>query len=130
MSALPDVRLNILKLHRALLDAERQDYERIHGRTNPGEFLALVIGDAGFAWLQPLTALIVRLDELLEEDSAPGDREAWLARVRELLAPDPQGNAFQRHYAASLQRSVDVVLAHGATLQALPAADVAEPSSG
>jgi hypothetical protein len=125
MTALTEVRHRLLALHRALLDAERLDYERIHGRTNPGEFLALVIGDAAFAWLQPMTTLIVQLDELLEDENAPGDREAWLIRVRELLAPDAQGDTFQRHYAAALQRSVDVVLAHGAILQAMPSPAVA-----
>ncbi|MCE7966845.1 MAG: hypothetical protein DYH04_15920 [Nitrospira sp. NTP2] len=46
----------LLRLHKALLDGERVTYERVHGRipTN-GAFFQLVLGDAWFAWLRPLS---------------------------------------------------------------------------
>ena len=61
----------LLRLHKALLDDERVSYERVHGliRSN-GAFLQLVLGDAWFAWLRPLSQLMVKLDELAETDEA------------------------------------------------------------
>ena len=59
----------LLRLHKALLDSERVSYERVHGRieTN-GAFFQLVLGDAWFAWLRPLSQLMVKIDELSEEE--------------------------------------------------------------
>ena len=60
---------SLLRLHKALLDSERVSYERVHGRieTN-GAFFQLVLGDAWFAWLRPLSQLMVKIDELSEEE--------------------------------------------------------------
>ena len=58
----------LLRLHKALLDDERVSYERVHGRIpSNGAFLQLVLGDAWFAWLRPLSQLMAKLDELGEE---------------------------------------------------------------
>ncbi len=59
----------LLRLHKALLDAQRIRYERDNGRVESrGELLDLVLQDASFEWLRVLSALIARLDELAEVD--------------------------------------------------------------
>ena len=107
----------LLRLHKALLDGERVSYERVHGRipTN-GAFFQLVLGDAWFAWLRPLSQLMARLDELSEENEASDRNEitAVIGSVRTLLMPSEDGNGFGRHYYEALQREPDVVLAHAA----------------
>lgn len=117
----------LLRLHKALLDNERVSYERVHGRiTSNGAFLQLVLNDAWFAWLRPLSQLMAKLDELGEEDE-PSTREeipALLASMQALLTPREEGEAFGRQYYDALQRSPDVVLEHAAVRallkQALP----------
>jgi hypothetical protein len=112
---LDDARRALLRVHKSLLDYERAAYERSLGRIrNSGEFLQLVIHDAWFAWLRPLSEVIVRIDELLESDepSAPAEAQAVLQQLRAMLQADEQGGDFQRHYHAALQDSPDVVLAH------------------
>ena len=107
----------LLRLHKALLDDERVSYERVHGRIpSNGEFLQLVLGDAWFAWLRPLSQLMARLDELGEEEEASASAEitALVASVRTLLTPTEEGEGFGRHYYDALQREPDVVLAHAA----------------
>ena len=107
----------LLRLHKALLDDERVSYERVHGRIpSNGAFLQLVLGDAWFTWLRPLSQLMARLDELAEEDeaSARTDITALLASVRTLLTPTEEGDGFGRQYHDALQRGPDVVLAHAA----------------
>ena len=107
----------LVRLHKALLDAERVSYERVHGRieTN-GAFFQLVLGDAWFAWLRPLSQLMAKIDELSEEKEESDQLEATrlIDSVRTMLTPSEEGNGFGRHYYDALQREPDVVLAHAA----------------
>ena len=107
----------LVRLHKALLDAERVSYERVHGRieTN-GAFFQLVLGDAWFAWLRPLSQLMAKIDELSEEKEESDQLEATrlIDSVRSMLTPSEEGNGFGRHYYDALQREPDVVLAHAA----------------
>ncbi len=108
---------SLLRLHKALLDSERVSYERVHGRieTN-GAFFQLVLGDAWFAWLRPLSQLMAKIDELSEEKDIGDRAEAThiIDSVRTLLTPSEEGNGFGRNYYDALQREPDVVLAHAA----------------
>jgi hypothetical protein len=105
----------LLELHKALVDVEREGYERARGRMTDGEFLTALIDDPAFAWLAPLTALIVRLDEL-ETPDVPAD---YKAQVKRLLRPDDLGSAFQRRYHEIVQKSPDALVAHGAVMRVL-----------
>ena len=105
------------RLHKSLLDDERVSYERVHGRIpSNGAFLQLVLGDAWFAWLRPLSQLMVRFDELTEEgdESTRTDIIELLTSARTLLTPTEEGDGFGRQYHDALQRDPDVVLAHAA----------------
>jgi hypothetical protein len=107
----------LLRLHKALLDDERVSYERVHGRIpSNGAFLQLVLGDAWFAWLRPLSQVMAKLDELGEEDKSPDglDTTTLIASIRTLLTPSEEGEGFGRQYHDALQREPDVVLAHAA----------------
>jgi hypothetical protein len=97
----------LLELHRALVAAEREQYERAHGRVPDQKFLEALLNEPALRWLAPLTALVAQLNEVDER------------QVRDLLRPDPNGNAFQRQYADALQRSADVAVAHGRAVSAL-----------
>jgi hypothetical protein len=103
----------LLRLHKALLDDERVAYERVHGRIpSNGAFLQLVLNDAWFAWLRPLSQAIAKLDELSESDDV-ASRET-IPAVQTLLMPTEGGEGFGRQYHDALQRSPDVVLEHAA----------------
>ena len=107
----------LLRLHKALLDDERVSYERVHGRIpSNGAFLQLVLNDAWFAWLRPLSQSIAKLDELSESNDAASHETipALLVSVQTLLMPTEEGEGFSRQYHDALQRSPDVVLAHAA----------------
>jgi len=123
---LVDARRALLRLHQALLESERLTYERGRGRVGgSGEFLQLIINDPWFAWLRPFPELIVRLDELLEpaQEATEGDSLEALRQAAALVKPADGGGEFARRYQEALQRSPDVVLAHGGAVRALrPAA--------
>lgn len=109
------LRERLLHLHKMLLDDERAAYERTFGRikTN-GEFFRLVVGDEWFAWLRQISALIVRIDELLEseEENTASAAHKVLVYTRSLLTPTEEGDGFGRSYFVAIQREPRVVLAH------------------
>ncbi len=112
---LKDLRHGLLRLHKALLDSEQVTYERMNGRVgSPGQLLQLVMTDPWFAWLRPLSHLVVRIDEMLEEEQETTLRDIAqvLTEVRGVLKPSEVGEGFERNYYEALQRGPDVVLAH------------------
>jgi hypothetical protein len=119
-----DLRKGLLHLHKTLLDWERSAYERVHGRASAAELLKLIVEDAQFAWLRPISELIVRIDETVETGDADpsgdssADVDALIARARELVAPETQRPHAQR-YLAALQEHPDAVFAHRAVTSLL-----------
>jgi hypothetical protein len=114
------LRRELLELHRALVDSERREYERVRGRVTDRAFLEALIGAPELAWLGPLTSLIVRLEEAVEENTAHGAAGAdCTAEIRKLLRPNAGGFGFQRKYAEAMQRSPEVVVAHGRAVAAV-----------
>ena len=115
-----DVRHHLLHLHKTLLDVERVGYERVNGRVAPAEFLRVLVEDGAFAWLKPMTAAIVQIDEWLDDDErAPEVATAWLDEIASLLAPARALHDFHTRYAAMLQEHPEIVVAHGAVARAL-----------
>ncbi len=107
----------LLRLHKALLDAERVTYERTHGPiASNGEYLQLVLGHPAFAWLRHLSRLMAELDDFAEsDDTTSADKIADLTTsLRMLLTPVEGDEAFGGRYHEALQRDPEVVLAHGA----------------
>ena len=112
---LRDLRARLLSLHKVLLDDARAAYEMDRGRiASNASLLQLVINDPWFAWLHPLSELVVRIDETIEPDSpaTEGDGVALVEQVERLLAPAEHGETFARRYFEALQRQPSVVLAH------------------
>ena len=114
---LSGVRDALLRLHKALLESERVGYERLTGRIRSSqEFLQLALKDEWFAWLRPVSELIVQIDELLDGDEPLTDERAstFVERTRTLLT---DGQApFGRRYHELLQRDPSVLVAHGGVI--------------
>ncbi len=112
---LTKVRTVLLRLHKTLLDFERQGYERERGKIeNPYAFLQLVMSDPWFAWLRQLSELIVEMDELLaaKETRNEDTAVALIQNAKLLLTPIESGSEFQRKYFVTMQQSPEVVVAH------------------
>jgi hypothetical protein len=114
LEQLRKLRRGLLSLHKTLLDIERAAYEQAHGRVSSGELLRLLLGHEQFAWLRPISELVVRIDEMMDADDplTVEEAESLLDQTRRLLAPSETGSAFERRYYAALQGDPDVVLAH------------------
>lgn len=112
---LTDVRHGLLGLHKTLIVAEQLTFERIYGRVDStGQLLQLVMNDPWFTWLHPLSNVVVRIDEMLDEECnlTLEDVAQILTEVRGMIRPSELGDGFERSYYEALQRAPDVVMAH------------------
>ena len=114
---LEQLREALLHLHKALVDSERVGYEKNIGTIpSANHFLKLLTDDPWFAWLHPLSQLIVAMDEALDVKSkTPLTAELSSALVKqtaELLVASETGQGFSQNYFEALQRDPEVVMAH------------------
>jgi len=134
--SLGNVRRTLLDLHKALIERERAAYEKGHGPVSPAEMLQLLIRDAAFSWLHPISELIVRVDELISNaserrrptparpamtpDQVIAEAEILMVETRHLLTAGDAPGGFRQHYDAVRQADPAIVLMHRAVLSALP----------
>lgn len=105
-------------VHKTLVAAVQVGFEKEHGRVeSPGALLQLVLHDPAFAWLRPMSALIVELDELAEDKDSLVDATT-LADVRTAIerwiTDAGKQSEFSSRYLVLLQNEPDVVMAHSA----------------
>ena len=114
-AALRELSKALLPLHRALIESARDDYAFAYGKSvGPAQLLQLVTDDPFFAWLKPMTSLIVEIDEMARVDFDAAGARAVAARVEQLFE-----GAFSERYVPLLQRDVDAAIAHAAIRRAL-----------
>jgi hypothetical protein len=115
LQRLQEFRDALLILHKALIDSERETYEKT-GATiaTPNQFLQLLMNDPWFAWLRPLSQLIVVMDEALQgkKPVSATDADTLIRQAGLLLVASEEGTGFARHYHEALQRDPSVVMAH------------------
>ena len=112
----------LLRLHKALLDAERIVYEQIHGRIqSSGEFFRLVLEHEWFSWLRPISKFIVQIDEALssKEQIEMETAIALFRKARELLRPSEDGTLQEQRYYQAIQNNPDIALMHSEVSQLL-----------
>jgi hypothetical protein len=110
-----ELRHTLLELHKAMLDAQRIEYERAHGRIETsGEFLGLVLNHPEFEWIRALSALIAQLDEWAEEGEAASDEgfEGIVDALRSLIGRKGSNPAFSARYWKMVEDEPGVTVAH------------------
>ena len=114
-AALRELSKALLPLHRALIETARDDYAFAYGKSvAPAQLLKLVTDDPFFAWLKPMTSLIVEIDEMARTDFEADAARAVAARAEQLF-----DGALGERYVPLLQRDVDAAIAHAAIRRAL-----------
>jgi len=114
LQRLKAVRLALLRLHKALIDAERGEWERSRGPATSGELLKALMEDPFFAWLRPFSGLIVAIDEALAGHAAvsEADARAFAERARELVAVDEGDEPTVNRYDLVCRRDPNVLVLH------------------
>jgi hypothetical protein len=120
-SALRKLSKTLIPLHRQLIDATKSEFIAQAGAIEgPNHLLRLLTEDPFFSWLEPMTKLIVAIDEMAQTDFQVEDVRAIAERIDSLFSGSGQGAAFNERYAAILQRDTDVAISHGAVRKVLP----------
>src|SRR5688572_29619771 len=112
LKALPEL---LMALHKLLLDAERESYEKVFGKVpSSGQMLKLVLEDPWFSWLRALSQINAQIDETLESKTPVTEKaaEELLRETKKLLTPSEEGEGFGKEYFNALQRDPDVIFAH------------------
>jgi hypothetical protein len=116
---LQQLRDKLLDLHKTVIEFERERYEKTVGAIqSPYHFLQLVTRDPWFAWLHPLSQIIVAIDEAVEEKEPLTENmaDALQTQARALLVADENAAGFSGHYFVALQQDPQVVMAHAAVI--------------
>ncbi len=111
-----ELRQTLLELHKAILDAQRIEYERAFGRIETsGEFLGLVLNHPEFEWIRSLSALMAQLDEWAEggDEATDEAREGIVDALRALIKREGGSNvAFSTRYWTMVHDEPNVTVAH------------------
>ena len=120
---LRDLNVRMIRLHKVLLDRQHEAYVRDYGPVMPAQLLQLVLTSEQFAWLRPLSELMARIDEAVDDrETSRTTVDGLFREVHGLLRSNRQG-AFETRYRDALQESPDVVIAHADVVRALPPRD-------
>ena len=63
MENLKEIRNELLKLHKTLMEIEKQNYETKFGKVTNVQLLNLLIEDPSFKWLRDISGLVAQMDE-------------------------------------------------------------------
>ena len=116
-------RTELLRLHKILLDDEKQRYEKEVGPVaGASHLLSLVMSDSFFDWLHRISELVVIIDETLEDDKSTLETaENLLESGRTLFraSASEDDTEFMKNYKTVLRRSPAAVMAHSEVQRAL-----------
>src|SRR5947208_1203392 len=102
---LETLRSSLLSLHKVLVESERVEYEHTVAKiSSPNHFLHLLTNDPWFAWLSPLSKLIVSIDEALDAESplTHAGVEGLVKEAAGLLVASESGEGFAQNYHEAL----------------------------
>ncbi len=114
LSLLKEARLELLKLHKLLVDIEREIYEKDNGKITSGQFLNLLVNDSNFSWLRKFSTLIVEIDEMLDLDDGYTENmiEKQFFQMRSLLNLEIADEDFKTKYQSVLQNNSEIAGKH------------------
>ncbi len=111
---LKEARLQLLKLHKLLVDNERTAFETSNGQVTSGQFLNILINDKDFAWLKRFSSLIVEIDEMFDlDDGASANMiENQFLKMKDLLELNNSDEEFRNKYTKVLQNISEIQAKH------------------
>jgi hypothetical protein len=112
---LRELRPILLKSHKVLMDAEKDNYEALYGKIpNKGEYLRLVLSHEQFSWLRPISQFIVQIDEvLMSKKPQPLERaDELITAARNLLQQTEIGETFQARSEAIARNDPEMAAMH------------------
>ena len=107
---LKESRLKLLRLHKLLVDIERENFENLNGKVSSGHYLNLLVNDSNFEWLRKFSTLIAEIDEMLDLDDGCSINmiNKHLSQMRNLLDAETIDEDFNKKFKNLLQVNFEV----------------------
>ncbi|MBA3285642.1 MAG: hypothetical protein H0U27_11370 [Nitrosopumilus sp.] len=108
---LKESRLELLRLHKLLVDRERENLEIQNGEISNGHYLNLLVNDSNFKWLRKFSTLIAEIDEMLDLDDGYTINmiDKYFLQMRNLLDAETTDENFNNKFKNILQVNSEVV---------------------
>ncbi|WP_353193161.1 hypothetical protein [Pandoraea pnomenusa] len=129
IAAMKTLRTALLAQHKVLIANDRQQYEAVFGPVPTGRFVQLLTEDPWFRWLDPLSRLIVALDEWQEQTPPLADAGIALADEAAKLFRNADAE-FGERYRLAMQQAPDAVLGQSQVVAALRTTPQSPASEG
>jgi hypothetical protein len=127
---LAEVRRALMRLHKALIDAERPRFEAQQGsQVGNTQLLNALLEDPFFQWMRPFSQLMAAMDEALfgDEPVTPEAARGYVEQAGALVAvPDDAEAAAASPYDQARHREPAVLFAHAELTRRVAAALAAE----
>ncbi len=117
--ALGEISAALIPVHRLLIDASKSDYAFAYGPVGSARLVELIRTDPFFAWLQPLTSLIVEIDEMRRTDFERQQAMSISERLERLFGTGGSDALFAERYFEILHREVTLAMAHAELRRAM-----------
>jgi hypothetical protein len=114
MENLREIRNEMLRLHKTLLEIERANYESKLGKITNVQLLNLLFEDENFVWLREISILVSEVDELFAaKEGVDYDLAAsLLKRVKSLFDESETNDEFKKKYRVNLDTETEVAFHH------------------
>jgi hypothetical protein len=104
----------LLRLHKSLVDRERELHSNIDGPVTSGEFLNLLLTSADLEWLRVFSSLIVEIDEMFAQKDGFSSESVslHLDSLKKLVGMEGVSEDFSARYQTALQYDSEVAAHH------------------
>lgn len=113
----------MLKLHKALVDCERENYVAFNGPVTPTEFLSQLLENPDLAWLRRFSTLLVDIDEMFAQKDGFTEEaiDAHLAAMNSIITISDEAEHFRYKYEIALHSDPDAAALHAELKKVLQA---------
>ena len=103
-----------LKLHKALVDFEKESYVAFNGPVSPAQFLNQLLENPDLSWLRKFSTLIVDIDEMFAQRDGYSSEavDIHIESLRRLVGMEGVDQQFRTRYELALQGDASAAALH------------------
>ena len=121
MENLREIRNELLKLHKTLMEIEKSNYEAENGKLTPTQLLQLLFDNERFIWLRTISILVTEIDEMFADKNGIDQdlAEALKIKTTQLFDESDEFSDFKSKYQANLDTESSVAVQHDKLIKLL-----------
>ncbi len=121
MENLKEIRNELLKLHKTLMDIEKENYEAEFGKITPTQLLQMLFDNKWFVWLRTISILVTEYDELFADKKGMDQDLAisLLEKTKQLFDESDNFKEFKNKFKVNLDTESSVAIHYDKLLNLL-----------